>query len=132
MLKIDSIWWHNAPESGPLASSFLGVLFCALMKNDMVVSDLANMKFDEVPGFASRKFSPVEYCLAYTDGSLYDTSIKPKYRKTITDMYESEDVFRLLNDQTIFDHTNSKYAYTLKDTWGNVDMLANKLLIITK
>ena len=127
--KLDSMWWHEAPKNGPLASSHIAILFCALVKNSMIVKDLLAFEFDEIPkNFSDRSLSPMDYCLAYTDGELFDHYVKAKYRKAVVELFEGNEIFKLITDEGFMSHVeDSEFDYTLKCTWGNVDILANWL-----
>jgi|GEM_PF-1603808 len=127
--KIDSMWRHEAPESGPLASSHISVTFCALVKSGMIVQDLLNLEFEGTPNdFSDKSLSPMDYCVAYTDGELFDHYIKARYREAVVELFESNKIFNLITDESFMSHIeDSEFDYTLKCTWGNVDILANWL-----
>lgn len=123
------MWWHESPEGGPLASSHIAITFCALVKNNMIVKNLLDLEFDGIPkDFSDRSLSPMDYCLAYTDGELFDHYIKARYREAVVELFESNKIFNLITDENFMSHVeDSEYAYMLKCTWGNVDILANWL-----
>lgn len=127
--KIDSMWRHEAPGNGPLASSHIAVTFCALVKSDMIVQDLLNLEFEGIPNdFSDRSLSPMDYCLAYTDGELFDYYIKAKYREAIIELFEGGKIFSLVADEHFMKHIeDGEYEYTLECTWENVDILADWL-----
>lgn len=128
MRKLDSMWYHEMPASGKLASSHIAVLFCALVQNDMIVNDLLSMEFEGIPNdFTDRKLSPMDYCIAFTDGEIYDMYIKAKYRKVISQLYESNQIFDIIFTLDGLEHERGNRAYTLKCSWHNVDVLADWL-----
>lgn len=130
MNKIDSMWWHESPKNGPLASSHIAVLFCALVKNDMIVKSLLNLEFDGIPkNFSDRTLSPMDYCLAYTDGEIFDDYIKAKYRDVVTLLFDGNKIYDLLMDEQRMSHAISgeHAGYTLECNWQNVDSLADWL-----
>jgi len=127
--KLDSMWWHEAPKNGPLASSHIAVLFCALVKNNMIVKDLLSLEFEGIPNdFSNRSLSPMEYCLAYIDGELFSSYIKAKYRENVVNLLDDNKFYNIVADESFMSHIeDSEFDYTLKCTWGNVDILANWL-----
>lgn len=127
--KIDSMWWHESPENGPLASSHIAVVFCALVKSEMIVKDLLSLEFEGIPkDFSDRSLSPMDYCLAYTDGELFDHYVKARYREAITILFDGNKIYDLIMDEKLLSHTTGgSSSYTLECTWGNVDALANWL-----
>ena len=128
MHKLDSMRYHEMPASGKLASSHIAVLFCALVQNNMIVNGLLSMEFDGIPNdFTDRKLSPMDYCVAFTDGEIYDMYIKAKHRKAISDLYESNQIFDIIFTLEGLEHKRGNRNYTLKCTWHNVDVIANWL-----
>lgn len=128
MRKLDSMWYHEAPGNGPFASSHIAVAFCAFVKCDMVVDDLLAFEFDGIPrNFDDDSLSPMDYCLAYTDGELFDMYIKSKYRKSISELFDGDRIYDLIFKLEGLDHDTRYEAYTLKCTWHNVDVLAQWL-----
>jgi hypothetical protein len=122
------MWYHEMPASGKLASSHIALVFCALVQNNMIVDDLLAMEFEDIPNdFKNHKLSPMDYCLAYTDGEIYDQYIKAKYRKTITDLFDSGQIFQMLFAIEGLEHDHKHETYTLKCNWQNVDVIANWL-----
>lgn len=123
------MWWHESPESGPLASSHIAITFCALVKNNMIVKNLLDLEFDGIPkDFSDRSLSPMDYCLAYTDGELFDHYIKAKYREAIVVLFDGNKIYGLIMDESLLSHTTSdSSSYTLECNWSNVDILANWL-----
>lgn len=126
MNKLESIWYHEAPKNGPLASSHIAVAFCALVKNKMIVPNLLDLEFEGIPkNFGDRSLSPLDYCLAYTDGVLLDEQIKAKYREAIVELFESGKIYKPVADEAFMtQQENSESDYTLECTWDNVDILA--------
>ncbi len=128
MNKLDSMWYHEGKNNGELASSHIFVFFCALVRSGMVVSDLLEMEFENVPrAFDDETISPMEYCLAYTDGEILDVYIKSEYRESVSDFYENNEFSQLIYDEAMFEHDTKNEAYTLKCTWHNVNALAREL-----
>ena len=128
MRKLDSMWYHEMPTSGKLASSHIALLFCALAQSDMIVDDLLLMEFEGISNdFKNRKLSPLDYYIAYTDGEIYDKYIKTKYRTTITDLYDSNQIYEMLFTMEGLEHDHKNEAYTLKCSWQNVDIIAGWL-----
>jgi hypothetical protein len=122
------MWYHEMSASGKLASSHIALVFCALVQNNMIVDDLLAMEFEDIPNdFKNHKLSPMDYCLAYTDGEIYDQYIKAKYRKTITDLFDSGQIFQILFAIEGLEHDYKHETYTLKCNWQNVDVIANWL-----
>lgn len=128
MNKLDSMWYHEMPASGKLASSHIAVAFCALVRNGMIIDDLLAMKFEGIPNdFSNRKLSPMDYCIAYTDGEIFDIYIKPKYRKAISNFFDSDQIFEVITTLEGLERDEKQGSYTLKCTWHNVDILADWL-----
>lgn len=128
MNKLDSMWWHEEAGNGKLASSHIAVVFCALVRSGMIVSDLLEMEFEGIPNnFADESISPMEYCLAYTDGVLFDMYIKPKFRKFIVELHETDKIYEIINTLAGLEHDPKNETYTLKCTWKNVDTLTEWL-----
>lgn len=129
MNKLESMWYHKAPKNGPLASSHIAVTFCALVKNKMIVPNLLDLEFDGVPkDFSDRSLSPLDYCLAYTDGVLFDEQIKAKYREAVVELFDSGKIYHLVADEGfMYQVEDGEFEYTLKCTWRNVDILADWL-----
>lgn len=128
MIKLDSIWYHEAPGNGKLASSHIALMFCALAKDHMIVNDLLEMQFLDIPNdIADRSVSPMDYFLAYTDGELRDTYVKPKYRKKFTELYDGDKIYDTIFNLDGMEHDTKNKTYTLKCTWHNVDILADWL-----
>jgi hypothetical protein len=125
--KIDSIWWHNSPVNGPLALSYIGVSFCALVQNGMIVPEVTELVFENVPKLQDRKISPVDYAIAYTDGVLYEEYIVKAYRDRVTAIFENSELYTLMAKDGFLDHAKGAGAYTLKNNWSNVDNLAKQL-----
>lgn len=84
------------------------------------------MEFDLVPDFNDRKLSPVEYCLAYTDGVIYEEYIVKKYREQMAALIESGELYEFLAESKSLSHKGNG-AYTLQDSWDNVDGLLLEL-----
>lgn len=126
MQKLDSIWWHKAPENGDLASSHIAIIFCALVKCGVIVKDLLEFEFNEIPSnLSNKKLSPLDYCLAYTDGELFDDYIQPTYRKQVAELFESNKIYDLIADENFMSHqARNASSYTLECSWQNVDILA--------
>jgi hypothetical protein len=95
----------------------------------MVVDDLLEMEFEGIPNtFDDESISPMEYCLAYTDGEISDRYIKPKYRKTISDLYNSDKLTEIMYSlDEMRQDTTKNSTYTIECTWHNVDVLADWL-----
>lgn len=129
MNKLESIWYHEAPKNGPLASSHIAVTFCALVKNKMIVPNLLDLEFEGIPkDFSDHLLSPLDYCLAYTDGVLLDAQIKAKYRGAIIELFEGGKIYHIIADESSMNQQeNSEFDYTLECTWHNVDVLADWL-----
>ncbi len=128
MNKLESMWWHESPENGKLASSHIAVSFCALVRCDMIVDDLLEMEFEGIPNtFDDESISPMEYCLAYTDGEISDTYIKPKYRKVISELFDSNKLIETMYSLEEMRQDSMNPTYTIECTWHNVDVLADWL-----
>jgi hypothetical protein len=123
--KLDSMWYHEMPASGKLASSHIAILFCALAQCGMITNDLLSMEFDGLANdFSDRSLSPMDYCLAYTDGEIFDIYIKVKYRKVIKDLFASNLIYKVLYELDDLEHDQKYELYTIKCNWHNVDVLA--------
>lgn len=128
MNKLDSMWYHESPGNGRLASSHIAIVFCALVKNGMVADDLLEMVFEGIPNnFNDKSLSPMDYCLAYTDGEIFDIYIKPKCRKVISGLFDSNQIFEIIFAIEGLEHDRENETYTLKSNWHNVDILADWL-----
>lgn len=128
MRKLDSMWWHESPANGKLASSHIAILFCALARGGMIIQHLLELEFDGIPSaFDDESLSPMEYCLAYTDGEIYDDYIRPKYRKAIAELCDSDEITRKLFSLDDFEHSTSNKTYTLVCSWHNVEVLKSWL-----
>lgn len=128
MTKLESMWWHESSQNGKLASSHIAVSFCALVRCSMIVDDLLEMEFEGIPNtFDNESISPMDYCLAYTDGEVFDTYIKPKYRKTISDLYNSDELTNVMYMLDGIRHDTKNPTYTIECSWHNVDVLATWL-----
>jgi hypothetical protein len=128
MRKLDSMWYHEMPASGKLASSHIAVVFCALVKNGMIASDLLSMEFDGVPNdFTNHRLSPMDYCIAFIDGEIFDVYIKAKYRKSIANLFDNNQIYEILLTLEGLEHDRKHDTYTLKCSWRNVDVLARWL-----
>lgn len=124
MIKLDSMWWHESPENGDLASAHIAVLFCALVRANMIVKDLLDFEFEGVPKtFDDEKFSPMKYCLAYTDGEIFDDYIVPKYREVVSRLCEDNKITEVLYSSGDFEHYGRNKTYTLVCNWHNVKTL---------
>ncbi len=124
MIKLDSMWWHESPESGGLASAHIAVLFCALVRADMIVKDLLDFEFEGIPKtFDDEKISPMKYCLAYTDGEIFDDYIVPKYREVVSRVSEDNKITEVLYSSGDFEHYGRNKTYTLVCNWHNVKTL---------
>jgi hypothetical protein len=128
MNKLDSMWWHEAKGNGKLASSHTAVLFCALAKNGMIVDDLLEMEFKKIPGdLSDETLSPMDYCLAYTDGELFEEYVKPGYRKLVKHLYETNKIYDIISSLEGLEHDMKNSTYTLKCSWKNVKTLSEWL-----
>lgn len=124
MIKLDSMWWHESPENGELASAHIAVLFCALVRADMIVKDLLDFEFEGIPKtFDDEKISPMKYCLAYTDGEIFDDYIVPKYREVVSRLCEDNKITEVLYSSGDFEHYGRNKTYTLVCNWHNVKTL---------
>lgn len=124
MRKLESMWWHESPQNGKLASSHIAVLFCALARNNMIAPSLMKLEFEGTSGaLDDESLSPLDYLLAYTDGELYDDYIRPTYRKVISDLYDSGGIMEIFFTLDGLEHTGRSDAYTLTCTWHNVEVL---------
>jgi hypothetical protein len=122
------MWYHEMPVSGKLATSHIAILFCALVQNRMIIDSLLSMEFDGIPNdFKNRKISPLDYCIAYTDGEIFDMYIKAKYRRIIADLFDSNEIFDMLFSLEGLEHDHKQETYTIKCTWHNVDVCADWL-----
>lgn len=129
MIKLDSMWWHESPENGDLASAHIAVLFCALVRAGMIVKDLLNFEFEDVPRtFDDEKISPMKYCLAYTDGEIFDDYIIPKFRKAVSKLCENDEITDILYSSDNFEHSGRDKTYTLVCNWHNVETLKTWLM----
>lgn len=97
----------------------------------MIVSDLADMEFDSVPSFKDRRLSPMEYCLAYTDGVIYEEYVVRKYREQVIIMMDNGDLYKLLAENDSLSR-QGKGTYNLKDSWNNVDQFSLELYELLK
>lgn len=132
MNKLDSMWYHEGPDSGPLASSHIALVFCALVKCKMIDDGLLEMEFEDIPNdFSDKSLSPMEYFLAYTDGELRDIYIKPKFRKALTEIYDGDKIYDTLFNLKGLEHDNKYETYTLKCNWHNVEVCSNWLKSLT-
>ena len=128
MRKLDSMWYHEAPVNGKLASSHIAIVFCALVERGMIVDDLLALEFEGIPNnFEDWSLSPMDYCIAYTDGEIFDIYIKQKYRKFVSELFDEDKVYDLLFSLDGMEHDTKHETYTLKCTWHNVDVLADWL-----
>ena len=128
MIKLDSMWWHESPENGELASAHIAVLFCALVRADMIVKDLLDFEFEGIPKtFDDEKISPMKYCLAYTDGEIFDDHIVPEHRDVISKLCEDDELTKILYSSDNFEHTGRNKTYTLACSWHNVETLKSWL-----
>lgn len=128
MTKLESMWWHESPQNGKLASSHIAVSFCALVRCGMIVNDLLEMEFEGVPNtFNDESISPMDYCLAYTDGEISDRYIKPKYRKVVSDLYTSNRLIEVMYSLDEIQQDLQNPTYTIECTWHNVDALTGWL-----
>lgn len=128
MSKLESMWWHESSKNGKLASSHIAVSFCALVRCGMIVDDLLEMEFEGIPNtFDDESISPMEYCLAYTDGEISDTYIKPKYRKVISELFDSNKLTETMYSLEEIRHDNKNPTYTIECSWHNVNVLAGWL-----
>lgn len=124
MLKLDSMWWHESPENGELASSHIAVLFCALVRANMIVKELLDLEFKGIPKtFDNERISPMKYCLAYTDGEIFDDYIVPIYREVLSKLCKDDEITRVLYSSDDFEHIGRNEVYTLACNWHNVNTL---------
>ncbi|HSW92150.1 MAG TPA: hypothetical protein VLG09_05900 [Candidatus Saccharimonadales bacterium] len=128
MIKLESMWWHESSENGKLASSHIAVSFCALVRCGMIIEDLLEMEFEGIPNsFDDESISPMEYGLAYTDGEIFDIYIKPKYRKAVSGLFDSNKLIETMYSLEEMRQDSKNPTYTIECTWHNVDVLADWL-----
>lgn len=124
MNTLDSIWWHEAAGRGRLASSHVAIVFCALVENSMIISEVSDAYYPNIPKISERLLSPMEYLVAYADGVIAGQFVVTKYRDKIATMISDGTMYDALFDNGLVQDATGVEPYTLECSWQNVDIFS--------